>query len=742
MDASVLNTSNFYTSNLNNNLTVLTPGQQAIVSFESNANADLTPADPSFNTYLNGAPQIETVQAHLQAGATISYAFAPGSYTAAQQADIEQAMAAWSGVCNVTFVYQPNYAADPRTGLSTTAELSLINQNNNPGGEYDLTIQSVATGRAGVEQATQEKIVTDLGGGYGTLGDYATGGYGQGAILHELGHVLGLGHTGAYNGGGADGAQTNAYDTRAWSVMSYINPNDANAPYYAQSATPGANYAGNFGTAPMGLDIYAVQRLYGAPTSTMFAGGQVFGFDSNVTYTTPGGTSAKLAMYDFSVNTKPVVTLYDYGSNNTLDLAGFATNDQVNLNAGSFSSANGYVDNIFIEYGTAIDKFVAGSGNDVIAVNSQADVIIGGSGSDTVRFADPFADYRFSRSGGTLDVTGLGVTDTLSNITTLAFSDRSVLASGLACFAAGTLIGTEAGPVAVERLGCGDRVVLAEGGSLPIVWIGHRVVDVARHPAPELVRPVLIEAGALGVGARGLAVPSRALLVSPDHALWCAGHLIPAKALINGVTIRQVACRVITYYHVELPRHAVLLAEGAPAESYLDTGNRDGFANAGAVVALHSVFGQGLREGLGCAPFAEAGPVVEAVREAILARAGIATTDDPGLGIRDTVAGAVIESRSAVPGHITPDPRDRRRLGVKIARLMAGGSVIPLDHPALTVGWHAMEAEGRWTDGAALVPAALLGGRALAVTLAAALRYPVASDCRDGAAVGGGAMHA
>ncbi|SIQ05023.1 MULTISPECIES: Hint domain-containing protein [Acidiphilium] len=707
-------------TNLNDNLTMLTPDQQAIINFESNANPNLAPANPSFNTYLLGSAEIQTPQATLQAGTTITYAFSPGAYTAAQQADIEQAMAAWSGVCNVTWVYQPNYAANPTTGLSTTADLSLINMNNNPNGEFEQTTQSVPTRQSGVYQSTQEEIVTDLGGSYGTLGDYATGGYGQGAILHELGHVLGLGHTGAYNGGGADAAQTNAYDTRTWSVMSYVDPNDPAAKYYAQSATPGADYNGNVGTGPMGLDIYAVQRLYGAPTSTMFAGGQVFGFNSNITYTTPAGTTAAVEMYNFAVNTNPIITLYDYGAGNTLDLSGYSSNDTVNLNPGSFSSVNGYVDNIFIEYGTAIDRLIAGSGNDVIFVNGQADTIIGGAGNDIVTFADPLADYSFTRSGGSLDVTGFGVTDTLTGVTTLQFSDRSVLAANLACFAATTRIATQAGPVAVEHLAVGDQVVLATGGRMPIVWIGRRVVDLAHHPAPDLVQPIRIEPGALADG-----IPARPLLVSPDHALFCAGHLIPAKALTNGTTIRQIERASITYYHIELPRHAVLLAEATPAESYLDTGNRTGFSNASGPIALHPAFAQQRREQTGCAPFAEAGPVVEAVRTRLLARAGIVTTADPGLAIRHTGGAAIIASRSAIPGHLTPDPRDRRRLGVKIASLSVGGTPIPLDHPALSQGWHAPEPDGRWTDGNACVPAELLAGGRLEIGLAATVEYPV-----------------
>ena len=79
-------------------------------------------------------------------------------------------------------------------------------------------------------------------------------------------------------------------------------------------------------------------------------------------------------------------------------------------------------------------------------------------------------------------------------------------------------------------------------------------------------------------GAFGPAEPARDLLLSPDHAVFRGGALIPARALINGSTIVQEPASSAHYFHVELPRHAVLLAEGLPCESYLDTGNRAAFA--------------------------------------------------------------------------------------------------------------------------------------------------------------------
>jgi Hint domain len=55
--------------------------------------------------------------------------------------------------------------------------------------------------------------------------------------------------------------------------------------------------------------------------------------------------------------------------------------------------------------------------------------------------------------------------------------------------------------------------------------------------------------------------------------------LIPARYLVNGATIVQEFRDWISYYHIELESHGVVVAEGLGAESYLDTGNRTGFGN-------------------------------------------------------------------------------------------------------------------------------------------------------------------
>ncbi len=177
------------------------------------------------------------------------------------------------------------------------------------------------------------------------------------------------------------------------------------------------------------------------------------------------------------------------------------------------------------------------------------------------------------------------------------------------CFAEGTRIATEDGHVPVEQLVAGDRVRTFLDGPRDIVWIGHRDVRCASHPSPDAVWPILVSCGAFGPR-----LPERDLYLSPNHAIYTRGVLIPAKLLVNGVTIRQVKRARITYYHIELAKHDVLLAEGLPVESYLDTGDSSNFANGGATTVLHPDFAARTWEMTGCALIVLVGPVLDSVR--------------------------------------------------------------------------------------------------------------------------------
>ena len=179
-------------------------------------------------------------------------------------------------------------------------------------------------------------------------------------------------------------------------------------------------------------------------------------------------------------------------------------------------------------------------------------------------------------------------------------STTHLLASIADCYAAGTHILTTWGEMLVESLQAGDMAVLATGGGGSIVWVGRRGVRNAN--------PVRIMAGAFGPE-----LPTRDLVLSPEHALFLDGHLIPAHALVDGISVVQEAWDCVIYYHVELERHGLLLAEGLAAESYLDTGNRASFSN-GVLASPSTNFTRGDEPAEMCAPLALTGPVVETQR--------------------------------------------------------------------------------------------------------------------------------
>jgi autotransporter passenger strand-loop-strand repeat protein len=186
------------------------------------------------------------------------------------------------------------------------------------------------------------------------------------------------------------------------------------------------------------------------------------------------------------------------------------------------------------------------------------------------------------------------------------------------CYREGTRLLTERGEVAIEDLVLGDHLITVSGEARPVTWIGHRRVNCRAHPEPQKVLPVRVLAHAFGQGR-----PVRDLFLSPDHAVFVENVLIPIRLLENGTTVQQVEVADVTYYHVELARHDVVLAEGLPAETYLDTGNRDAFANGGGVMQLHPDFGPRndhsylMWESFGYAPLVVVGDEVDRVRASV-----------------------------------------------------------------------------------------------------------------------------
>ncbi|MBS0641910.1 MAG: Hint domain-containing protein [Proteobacteria bacterium] len=209
--------------------------------------------------------------------------------------------------------------------------------------------------------------------------------------------------------------------------------------------------------------------------------------------------------------------------------------------------------------------------------------------------------WRYSTNGGSTWITITGATASTFTITaaqqgyiidvvaTQSFGGGNTRTAtsnptgSVACFLAGTLIDTPKGKVPVETLVRGDDVVTSDGKVSPVQWVGRQTVSTT-FADPTRVLPIRIKAGAFGD-----AMPERDLLVSPDHALLVDGVLVHAGALVNGLSIvrEHDVPNTFTYYHVELADHSLVLAEGVPAETFIDNVDRMAFDNWAEHEALY-----------------------------------------------------------------------------------------------------------------------------------------------------------
>ncbi|MDE2576398.1 MAG: Hint domain-containing protein [Rhodospirillales bacterium] len=291
--------------------------------------------------------------------------------------------------------------------------------------------------------------------------------------------------------------------------------------------------------------------------------------------------------------------------------------------------------------------------------------------------------YAYNTTSHVLTVSDLGTVEASFTFdATMPNTSFQLIGDGLGtgtdiipCFCAGTRIGTVLGPVPVEALVVGDRVVTAGGRVRPIIWIGRRSYEGRFVAANPQLQPVRICAGALGGG-----VPKRDLFVSPLHALLIDGVLVPAGGLVNGRSIRRLReAADLRYYHIELAEHDVLLAEGAPAESFLDLENGQMFENGHLRPAAA---GGPARQS--CAPRIEGGPLFDAIR----ARLGGAMAATGGGALRGNLERA---DRHGVEGWASDGsgrPAELEVLvdGFAMARTWAASYRIDLDRAGLADG--------------------------------------------------------
>ena len=186
------------------------------------------------------------------------------------------------------------------------------------------------------------------------------------------------------------------------------------------------------------------------------------------------------------------------------------------------------------------------------------------------------------------------------------------------CFAAGTLIRTPGGDVAVETLKVGDLVVTASGETRPVKWMGHVDIDFRRTPRGGPGLPIRIAADAFGPSR-----PSQDLYLSAGHSVCVdllGEVLIPVGHLVNGGTIAEIDTDAISYWHVELESHDILIANNLPAESYLAMTNRGAFEELRGVLPAQ-VEGRERTHADFCRPVIAGGPTLDFVRQRLAARA-------------------------------------------------------------------------------------------------------------------------
>ena len=330
-------------------------------------------------------------------GATISYSFDKKSHFSAQEkSTFLKAFSMWESVADVHFVEVKNHAGVVLTrghnGAYTTTPTSK-GSGTHPGSVTGQALISIDTSAPGFDLS-------------GSLDKY--GGYGMQTIIHEVGHLLGLGHGGAYNGTvKAKTDQFSAFDDRQYTVMSYISYINTDAKFAASNPWSGTDWGtdkqGNLRQAShtvQVLDILAIQQLYGASQDTPLSGGQTYGFHSNI-------KGPLHDFFDFTVNTSPVVTLFNEGTNNILDLTGYGMDQYIDLRPTAFSSVGGLVNNVCIAAGTDIGTAYGGTGNDTMVANELGCVLSGNSGND-VLYGLGGADLLSGDAGSDVLIGGLG----------------------------------------------------------------------------------------------------------------------------------------------------------------------------------------------------------------------------------------------------------------------------------------------------------------------------------------------
>jgi hypothetical protein len=521
--------------------------------------------------------------------------------------------------------------------------------------EYFILYFSPEAGYAGVISNRTEPVITNAGtiaggtGGNATMDHFdashngASGGVGlvlrDGGQVDNSGSISGgqggYSRFGTVGGSGGDGV-------------------DFTSEHYAGSLTNDGTIVGGFGNyADYGESGLGGNGVLFAGTGTLTNDGEILGGNSESlagdgVALTAGGSitdTGFIAGGSGGVEANAGGVGVDLAAGGTLTVSGNGTV----TGGGSFSSERGGT-GVYLNGGTLITSAKIEGGpsgsvsgpqgyavdfgkHDATMLVSQDATFYGGIGGfhygDVIDLTQVSLSVVEADFNATTDTIDLGPNRTLQ-----FFGDPKLIFSKdghggtwvtCACFRRGTRILTALGERAVESLTIGDEVMTASGALQRLRWIGQRHYDAAALAERAEMRPVLIRAGALGDH-----LPRRDLWVSPEHALYVQGALVPAGLLTNGVSIlTDESAASVSYYHLEFDAHQLVFAEGAPAESFVDDDSRAMFDNAPEYALLYPDAEK--KEARFCAPRVEDGEALEAVRSHLAELAGVTSARVPAL---------------------------------------------------------------------------------------------------------------